>query len=247
MSAEQASAVAPAVPAPAGELLDVRGVTKLFGPLRALDEVSLRVSRGEVLGLVGPNGSGKTTVINVISGLLRPSTGEVLLQGERVSGLPPHRLARKGINRTFQIPKPFLELTVSENLRVAVHASKLSDAEILALVGLDGRGARLAGELTASDQKRLDLARALVTGPRLLLVDELGAGLSKSELDELAAVLRRLVTDLGITLLVVEHLLGFLEQVTDKVTVLNAGAIIFSGALSEALADSTVIKVFIGE
>ena len=246
-SAPSAETRPPGEAGPGNELLVVDGVTKLFGPLRALDEVSLRVNSGEVLGLVGPNGSGKTTVINVISGLLEPTSGEVRLNGQRVSGLAPHRLARKGINRTFQIPKPFPELTVSENLKVAVHASRLADAEILELVGLGGNAERLASELTASDQKRLDLARALVTGPRLLLVDELGAGLSKSELDELAVILRRLVAELGITLLVVEHLLGFLEQVTDKVTVLNAGAIIFSGVLSEALADPTVIKVFIGE
>jgi branched-chain amino acid transport system ATP-binding protein len=246
MFAESASA-APSNEAPrANALLEVEGVTKLFGPLRALDDVSLSVKQGEVLGLVGPNGSGKTTVINVISGLLAPTSGRVLLDGHDVSGKAPFRLARRGINRTFQIPKPFPALTARENLEVAHHGGTLSDGEILELVGLGGRAERLAGELTASDQKRLDLARALVTGPRVLLVDELGAGLSKTELDELAVILRRLVAELGMTMVVVEHLMGFLEQVADRVTVLNAGAVIFSGGLSEALADPAVIKVFIG-
>ena len=246
MPAESASATPISEAAPAGGLLLVDAVTKLFGPLRALDDVSLRVDQGEVLGLVGPNGSGKTTVINVISGLLAPTSGRVLLDGQDVSGKAPFRLARRGINRTFQIPKPFPALTARENLAVAFHGSRLSDGEILELVGLGGREQRLASELTASDQKRLDLARALVTGPRLLLVDELGAGLSRTELDELAAILRRLVADLGVTMVVVEHLMGFLEQVADRVTVLNAGAVIFSGGLSEALSDPAVVKVFIG-
>jgi branched-chain amino acid transport system ATP-binding protein len=246
MFAESASS-APSNEAPTADgLLEVEGVTKLFGPLRALDDVSLSVKRGEILGLVGPNGSGKTTVINVISGLLVPTSGRVLLEGQEVSGKAPFRLARRGINRTFQIPKPFPALTARENLEVAHHGSALADGEILELVGLGGRAERLAGELTASDQKRLDLARALVTGPRLLLVDELGAGLSKTELDELAVILRRLVAELGMTMVVVEHLMGFLEQVADRVTVLNAGAVIFSGGLAEALADPAVIKVFIG-
>jgi branched-chain amino acid transport system ATP-binding protein len=229
-------------------LLQVRDVSRLFGSFRALDGVSLNVADGEILGLVGPNGSGKTTLINLISGLLAPSGGSIRFAGERVDGRPAFRLARMGINRTFQIPKPFHGLTVAENLRVAARGrAALGPEEILETVGLAGRERRVASELTASEQKRLDLARALAAGARLLLVDELGAGLSSSELEELAALLRSLVERLGLTLVVVEHLLGFLERISDRVVVLAAGAVIFDGALGDALADPQVIRTFIGE
>lgn len=229
------------------ELLIVESVGKLFGSFRALDAVSLTVTAGEVLGLVGPNGSGKTTLINVISGLLKPSSGRIVFAGEPVSGQPSYRLARRGINRTFQVPKPFLDLTVAENLEIAMRAGHGRSAnEILQLVGLAGQQSRRASELTAADQKRLDLARALATGPRLLLVDELAAGLSTGELDDLARVLRLLASEWGLTLLVVEHLLGFLEKVTDRVTVLNAGQVIYTGKLADALKNPTVVGVFIG-
>lgn len=196
---------------------------------------------------MGPNGSGKTTLINVISGLLKPTSGQVNFEQATVSGHSSYQIARRGINRTFQIPKPFGALTVQENLQVAIRSgTDVSIEETLELVGLVGVQQRLAATLTAADQKRLDLARALATNPRLLLVDELGAGLSVSELDDLAAVLRRLVQERGISLLVVEHLLGFLGKVTDRVVVLNAGQVIFSGSLADAISDDEVVRVFIG-
>jgi branched-chain amino acid transport system ATP-binding protein len=248
--------VSAASPAPAaalpgtssGPLLEVRGVSKVFGGFRALDDVSLELAPGAVLGLVGPNGSGKTTLINVITGLLSPSGGHVSFGGRDVTGWGSHRLAHLGVNRSFQIPKPFLGLSVLENLEVAArygHGTHDLD-EVLAVTNLGRVASRLAEELTASEQKRLDLARALATGPRLLCVDELGAGLSVSELDEVAVMLRRLVEEWGIALIVVEHLMGFLGRVTEEVVVLNAGQVIFRGSLTAALEDQTVVRVFLG-
>jgi branched-chain amino acid transport system ATP-binding protein len=232
---------------PSGSLV-IEGLTRRFGGFAALDGVDLELAAGSILGLVGPNGSGKTTLINVVSGVYPPSGGTVRLDGRDVGGLRPHRLVHLGLNRTFQVPKPFASLSVEENLAVAAAHSRRGRprrAEVLAEVGLDGLHDRPAGSLNASQQKRLDLARALTTNPSVLLVDELGAGLATEELGELAHYLRTLADD-GITLLVVEHLLGFLEQLTDAVVVLSAGRRIFSGTLRDAVADPEVVRVFLG-
>lgn len=228
--------------------LVIEGLVRRFGGFAALGGVDLDVPGGTILGLVGPNGSGKTTLINVVSGVYAPTAGSVRLGGRDVSGLPSHRLVRLGLNRTFQIPKPFAALSVGENLAVAVGHSRRGrprHPDVLAEVGLDGLADRPAGTLNASQQKRLDLARALVTNPSVLLVDELGAGLGSDELDELARYLRHLAAN-GITLLVVEHLLGFLEQLTSTVAVLSAGRRLFVGSLQEAAADPEVVRVFLG-
>ncbi len=231
-------------------LLQIDRLVKRFGGFVALDGVSFHVMPGEILGLVGPNGSGKTTCINVISGLYKPNGGEVRFQGRSVGGLASHRLVHLGINRTFQVPKPFLPLTVRENVEVAAAygrpAEGPSDIEaILASVELDGLGNKTAAELNSVQQKMLDLARALATGPRLLCVDELAAGLNPVELDRVAIRLRDLARG-GMALLVVEHLMGFIDQVTDRVIVLNAGREIFEGVLAEAVRDPQVVEVFLG-
>jgi branched-chain amino acid transport system ATP-binding protein len=228
--------------------LVVRGLVRRFGGFRALDGVDLELSAGHILGLVGPNGSGKTTLINVVSGLYPPSEGTVVLDGREIGGLSSPRRVHLGLNRTFQVPKPFSSLTVAENLAVAARYGRRGQPhrpDVLVEVGLGGLEDRLAGSLNASQQKRLDLARALTTNPSVLCVDELGAGLATEELGELAAYLRRLAAD-GMALLVVEHLLGFLEQLTDSVVVLSAGRAIFRGALRDALGDTEVVRVFLG-
>lgn len=234
--------------AAATPLLEVQNVEKSFGGLRALHGVSMSLAAGELIGLVGPNGSGKTTLINVISGLYKPDSGRIRLQGSDVVGLPSHRLARRGVNRTFQSPKPFGILTVEENLRVARNncGHGRSIAEVLELLELTDVAGRHASELPGVVQKRVDLARALVTGPRLLLVDELGAGLTPAELDDLARLLRGLASDWGVALMVVEHLMGFLQKVTEEVLVLSSGEVIFTGRLSDAVEDETVLRVFLG-
>ncbi|MHB1593546.1 MAG: ABC transporter ATP-binding protein [Streptosporangiaceae bacterium] len=231
-----------------GACLTVDGLTRRFGGFTALDGLSLTVDAGSVVGLVGPNGSGKTTLINVASGVYRPSSGRVLLDGREITGLAPHRLVALGLNRTFQVPKPLGSLTVAENIEVAARHSHRGGPDrrsLLADVGLGSLGDRPGASLNASQQKRLDLARALATNPSVLLVDELGAGLDPDELADLAAFLRSLAAS-GIALVVVEHLLGFLEQLADRVVVLSAGREIFSGPLAGAIADPDVIRVFLG-
>ncbi|MFA5913446.1 MAG: ABC transporter ATP-binding protein [Burkholderiales bacterium] len=231
-------------------LLRIDTLIKRFGGFRALDGVSFHVQPGEILGLVGPNGSGKTTCINVITGLHKPDGGAVIYQGRAIGGLPSHRLVHLGINRTFQVPKPFLTLTVRENVEVAAAYGRRSGEAfdmraLLASLELDRDADRPAAELNSVQQKMLDLARALATKPKLLCVDELAAGLNPAELDRVAERLRELARS-GMALLVVEHLMGFIDQVTDRVIVLNAGKEIFEGALSAAIEDRQVVEVFLG-
>ena len=228
-------------------LLRATGVQKRFGGFQALGGVDLSVDAGEIVGLIGPNGSGKTTLINVISGLLPSDGGEVRLGGEAMGALPAHRRAARGINRTFQVPKPFGTLTVRQNLEVAVHGTD-GPADLDALldsVELGAAARRRASELTSVQQKMLDLARALATQPRLLLVDELACGLNPAELERVAARLRALAAE-GLGLVVVEHLMPFIDRLTHRVVVMNAGRAIFGGTLREAVRDPQVVEVFLG-
>ncbi len=236
-------------PVNAGPVLDVRALVKRFGGFRALDGVSFHLGAGEVLGLVGPNGSGKTTCINVIAGLYPADGGTVQFHGRRIDGSKAHHLARAGINRTFQSPKPFLSLSVWENVAIAARygnpGAPVDLGGLLASLELDQHASRPAADLNSAQQKTLDLARALATRPRLLLVDELAAGLNPAELGRMADRLRALAGD-GMALLVVEHLMGFIERVTDRVVVMNAGREIFGGTLAEATRDPTVVRVYLG-
>ncbi len=229
-------------------MLQVAAVEKSFGGFQALRGVSLDVAQGQALGLVGPNGSGKTTLINVISGIYRPSAGHVRFLGRQIGGLTSDRVSHLGINRTFQVPKPFGSLTVRQNVDVALSHSRRSRRkaeDILAFLDLAAIQDREASSLNTAQQKLLDLGRALATDPRMLLVDELGAGLSPVDLDLVADKLNALRQE-GITMLVVEHLLGFLAKVTDDVIVMNAGQEIFFGKLEAAAEDPKVVEVFLG-
>jgi len=232
-------------------LLAVEGVVKSFGGFRALDVLSFAVGAGEILGLVGPNGSGKTTCINVISGLYRPDSGAIRFDGRSIGGLPSHRLVHAGINRTFQIPRPFLTLTARQNVEIAAAYGRNADgaadlAALLSSLDLAAFADKPAGELNSAQQKMLDLARALATGPRLLLIDELAAGLNPAELDRIASKLKELARS-GIALLVVEHLMGFIDQITDRIIVMNAGKEIFEGRLADAAKNAQVVEVFLGD
>ncbi|MGC9271613.1 ABC transporter ATP-binding protein [Acidiphilium sp.] len=229
-------------------LLRLDAIGKRFGGLTVLNDVSFAVVAGEIVGLVGPNGSGKTTTINVISGVHRADVGRVLLDGMPVQALSSFRLARRGINRTFQVPKPFHTMTVRENIEVAAHFCRHDQVDIdaiLAETNLTLHEATMAGALTVNQQKMLDLARALATKPKLLLIDEIGAGLNPQELAVIATLLSRLAAR-GIAMIVVEHLLDFLNRITERVIVLGAGRMLFEGSLRAASEDPEVVAAFIG-
>ena len=231
-------------------ILRVSKVVKRFDGFHALDGVSFHVVPGEILGLVGPNGSGKTTAINVISGLYAPDGGAVTFDGASIGGMASHRLVHRGINRTFQVPKPFMSLTVRENIAVALAYGRaaVTPPTMQALLDeyrLADVADRPAVDLNNAQQKMLDLVRALATGPRLLLLDELAAELNPAELDWIAERIKALAQS-GIAIIVVEHLMGFIEQITDRVIVLNAGKEIFEGKLAVAVQVPQVIEVFLG-
>ena len=231
-------------------ILNVDKLVKRFGGFTALDGLSFHVVPGEILGLVGPNGSGKTTAINVVSGLYAPDGGNVVFDDSAIGGAASHKLVHRGINRTFQVPKPFLSLSVRENVEVALAygnaaASSLSIDALLREYRLIDLADRPASDLNSAQQKMLDLTRALATAPRLLLLDELAAGLNPAELDWIAERIKALVAN-GMAIIVVEHLMGFIEHITDRVIVMNAGREIFEGKLAEAVKQPQVIEVFLG-
>jgi branched-chain amino acid transport system ATP-binding protein len=231
-------------------LLKVSKLVKRFGGFYALDGLSFHVSSGEILGLVGPNGSGKTTAINVISGLYAPDGGEIALEGASIGAVASHKLVHRGVNRTFQIPKPFLSLTVRQNVEVALayggaSVAPPSMADLLDEYRLAEVADRPAADLNNAQQKMRDLVRALATRPRLLLLDELAAGLNPAELDWIAERIKALTTG-GMAIIVVEHLMGFIEHITDRVIVMNAGKEIFEGKLAVAVTVPQVIEVFLG-
>jgi len=230
------------------ELLQLVGVHKRFGAQVVLNDVNFAVVPGEIVGLVGPNGSGKTTTINVISGLLQADEGAIDFLGQTINRMPMHRRVHLGINRTFQVPKVFRDMTVHENVEVAARSVRLDPREIgpiLEDIGLASVASRVAGSLTVNQQKLLDLGRALATRPQLLLVDEIGAGLNPAELNVIAELLQRLSAR-GIAMIVVEHLLDFLNRITERVIVLGAGRMWFEGPLASAARDPEVIAAFIG-
>ncbi len=229
-------------------LLRLDNVGKRFGGMTVLHEQSFAVAPGEILGLVGPNGSGKTTTINVISGVHQADEGRILFEGREIQRLPIFRIARLGINRSFQVPKCFRGMRVRENVEVAATFANRGAVEIdaiLAEVGLAIHADDIAGSLTVNQQKMLDLARALATNPRLLLIDEIGAGLNPAELGGIATLLKSLASR-GIALIVVEHLLDFLNRITDRVIVLGAGRMLFEGSLAAASQNPDVVAAFIG-
>ncbi len=234
-------------------LLEVRNVHKSFGGNHILKGISFEVGEEEVIGIVGPNGSGKTTLINVIGGVLREDRGNVIFDGKAISGLKPNRRAKLGIGRTFQITRLFSNLTVLENVLIPLNYGsplppKRSTAEeILDLVGLLRMKDVRAGSLSLAQRKRLELARALALKPKLLLLDEIFAGLNPTSIKEMVSLLRRLNREERVTLVLVEHVLKALFQLTRRVIVLSEGRLIFDGNPEDMVRNKEVIKAYLGE
>jgi branched-chain amino acid transport system ATP-binding protein len=234
------------------ELLQLQGVSRRFGGLRAVDDVSLTVHGGTLSALIGPNGAGKTTLFALMSGFLVPDSGRILFDGADITGQPPHRNAERGMTRTFQIVQPFAAQTVRENIAVGAHlreprraaALELADA-IAARVGLAPQLDKPAADLTVAGRKRLELARALATRPRLLLLDEVLAGLNPQEVAEMIPVVRAIVDD-GVTVLMIEHVMQAVMNLAAHVWVLAQGRLIASGTPSQVTHDATVIEAYLG-
>jgi branched-chain amino acid transport system ATP-binding protein len=237
-------------------LLEVHGLSKRFGGFLAVNGVGFTVEKGEILGLIGPNGSGKTTTFNLISGALPPSAGSIRFEGREIAGLPAHKVCRMGLARTFQIPRPFRKLTLRDNVALSAYYAQgghiaRAEAEKRAVEALDMVGLPLDANATtnglgAAALKKLELARALATRPRMLLADESLGGLDAAEMDRAADMLENVRRQLGVTIIWVEHIMGVLMRVVDRVIVLDYGEKIFEGKPEMAARDERVTEVYLG-
>lgn len=236
-------------------LLKIEGVSKFFGGLKAVDNVTFDVGEREIVGLIGPNGSGKTTLLNVITGFLKPNSGRITFAGENITGIPRSQVCPKGIARTFQLVKPFLDFTALQNVMVGGVYGRESSSTLKAAaqdamanlerVGLADKAKMLAKDLTLMQRKRLELARALAAKPKLLLLDELMAGLNPKEADDACGLIRQ-IRDSGITILMVEHIVKVICNLSDRIVVLNMGEKIAEGSPTEIIHNQQVIDVYLG-
>jgi branched-chain amino acid transport system ATP-binding protein len=235
------------------KILEVQHLTKDFGGLRAVDSLDLGIEEGEILGLIGPNGAGKSTVFNCVAGVYPPTRGHIYFRSEEISGRKPWDLCKYGLARTFQIVKPFASKSVLYNVMVGAFAitDKTNEARekalgVLEYLNFEDRKDTRAGNLTIADRKRLEIARALATEPKLLLLDEVMAGLRPAEVDEMVAIIRRL-RDQGVTIFVIEHIMRAIMALSDRVVVIQFGQKIAEGLPQQVAADENVIKAYLGE
>ncbi|QRX84947.1 ABC transporter ATP-binding protein [Glaciimonas sp. PAMC28666] len=250
---KEMSQVKPGAMQPMPDLLAVKGVSKQFLGLRAVDNVTLSVKKGEIISIIGPNGAGKTTFFNLLSGQLSPSEGEVHLRGDVINRLAPHARAQLGIGRTFQIAKPLITLSALENVMIGafMRHARLTTArdkamEVLQRVGLARHALRRAGDLTLSERRRLEVARALALEPELVLLDEVMAGLNQSEVGQVIELLQDLHAN-GLTFLIIEHNLKVVRAFSDRVVVLDRGRMIAEGSAEQILSSPEVIKAYLGD
>jgi branched-chain amino acid transport system ATP-binding protein len=237
-------------------LLETRGLTRSFGGVLALTDVSIAVEPGTVLGVIGPNGAGKSTLVNVVTGHVRPSSGNVLVDGVDLTGARPWQIAKARVARTFQLVKPFRGMTVRENVAVgamfgpegarSVHDALARADEVLERLGLRGRSGAGPSELSTADARRLELAKALALRPRLLLLDEVMAGLRPREMDPALALIRSLKEE-GMTILAIEHVMKAILAVSDQVLVLHEGRVLTQGPPDDVVADQRVVEAYLGE
>ena len=234
-------------------MLTLERVTKRFGGLTAVREVSLEVRAGDLLGIIGPNGAGKTTLFNVIAGYYRPEQGRILFEGRDVTGLPAHAISRLGLTRTFQIVKPFGNLSVADNVMIGaltrlprVRDARVEAERVIALCGLGPHAAARARALPIGLRKRLEVARALATRPRLLLLDEVMAGLNPSELTGIIDLVRRVHAE-GVTLIVIEHVMAAMMRLAQRIVMLHHGEKIAEGTPAEIAHDRRVIDAYLGD
>jgi branched-chain amino acid transport system ATP-binding protein len=234
-------------------LLDARGVTRRFGGLTAVDAVDFRVERGEIVGLIGPNGAGKTTFFQVISGFLAPDAGEVLFKGRSILGLKPHRISRLGMSRTFQIVKPFPEMTVLDNAMIgafsrhrAPRQAREAAMRALELVGFADWAERKAGELPVAGRKRLEVAKVMACEPELILLDEVMAGLTPSEHNAMIDTVKAIRAS-GVTVVIIEHVMPVIMRLCDRIYVLHHGERICEGPPDRVVQDPAVIQAYLGE